>query len=189
VRGGDFGVWEELVPAAISPEGFQAHEGFVTSGGPELAGAFETALVLAAGGFDGARTQRFIGFEDLGGSGVAFLDGFSGLKDFPVGHAAGVVLEIINLFLDFFLEALGQAGLKFLEAADESRTLIVVQLVEQRLNPLPGFGSVLAIKFVGHAPEVFLAVVKVQALASLGKAVGDRVPNPEGAVGNDQHAE
>jgi len=39
----------EFLPAAIAPERFQAHQGFVTRSGPELAGAFETALVLAAG--------------------------------------------------------------------------------------------------------------------------------------------
>ena len=53
-EGGRFGVREEVVPAAIAPEGFQAHESFVSVDGPELAGALETALVLSAGGFDGS---------------------------------------------------------------------------------------------------------------------------------------
>lgn len=44
---------EELEPAAIAPESFQAQAGLVVGGGPELAGAFETALVLATGGLDG----------------------------------------------------------------------------------------------------------------------------------------
>jgi len=51
---GEFGVREEFVPATVAPAGFQAHEGLVTGGGPELAGAFETTLILAAGRFDGA---------------------------------------------------------------------------------------------------------------------------------------
>src|SRR5438094_350008 len=34
---------------------------------------------------------------------------------------------------------------------------------------------------------MFLAVIKVQALASVGKAVSHCIPNPDGAVGDDQH--
>jgi hypothetical protein len=82
VRRGDFGVGKKLMPAAIAPQGLQAHQGFVSGGGPELASAFEAAFVLAAGGFDGARTQGFIAFEDLGWSGCAFLHGFS-IRAFP----------------------------------------------------------------------------------------------------------
>ena len=51
---GGFGVREEVLPAAVAPEGFQAEEGFVAVERPELTGAFETALVLAASGFDGS---------------------------------------------------------------------------------------------------------------------------------------
>ena len=47
----------KFVPAVVAPEGFQAHQGFVSGEGPELAGAFEAALVLAAGRFDGARAR------------------------------------------------------------------------------------------------------------------------------------
>jgi len=46
---------EEVMPAAVAPEGFQAQQRFVPGGGPELAGAFEPTLILAAGGFDRTR--------------------------------------------------------------------------------------------------------------------------------------
>jgi hypothetical protein len=59
----------EFRPAAIAPEGFQTHEGFITGGGPELAGAFEPALVLTTGGFNGPGTQRLVGKVDLLGRG------------------------------------------------------------------------------------------------------------------------
>ena len=41
----------EFMPATIAPEGFQAQEGFIPCRGPELAGAFEAALVLSACAF------------------------------------------------------------------------------------------------------------------------------------------
>ena len=40
------------MPSAVSPEDFEGEEGIVAVGAPELAGAFEAALELAAGRFD-----------------------------------------------------------------------------------------------------------------------------------------
>jgi hypothetical protein len=37
------------VPAFIAPEGFEAQEGIVADGAPELTGTFEVALALPAG--------------------------------------------------------------------------------------------------------------------------------------------
>jgi hypothetical protein len=74
VRRGDFGVGEQFVPLTVTPEGLHAHQGFVSRRGPELAGALETTLVLAAGGLYGSGGQRLIGFEDLGRGGVALLE-------------------------------------------------------------------------------------------------------------------
>jgi hypothetical protein len=50
------GVGIKLMPTVVAPEGFEAHEGFITGGGPELAGAFEAALVLTAGRLNSAGT-------------------------------------------------------------------------------------------------------------------------------------
>jgi hypothetical protein len=47
-------VREQVVPAVVAPEGFEAHESLVALEGPELTCALEPALVLPAGGFDGA---------------------------------------------------------------------------------------------------------------------------------------
>ena len=52
---------EEMVPALVAIEGFQCQERFVAGQTPELTGAVEAALVLAAGGFDRSRADRFAG--------------------------------------------------------------------------------------------------------------------------------
>jgi hypothetical protein len=39
------GVREEVVPAVVTPEGLQTHQGLATDGGPELAGAIESTKV------------------------------------------------------------------------------------------------------------------------------------------------
>ena len=93
----------ELTPTTIAPEGFQAPEGFVACGGPELAGAFETSLVLTAGGIDGARTQRLVGEFDLLRGGGARRNGLSGGDDFLVFHSVSVVLEVFDLGLELLL--------------------------------------------------------------------------------------
>ena len=60
------GVREEQVPATVAPEGVQAEQRLVAAFAPKLAGAFEAALVLAAGRLDGARAQGLGGFDFLG---------------------------------------------------------------------------------------------------------------------------
>lgn len=42
-------VRKEEMPAGVAPEGFEAEQGFIAGAAPELAGALEAALVLAAG--------------------------------------------------------------------------------------------------------------------------------------------
>lgn len=46
------------MPAAIAPEGFQAHQGFISGPAPKLARAFEAALILPTGGLDRTAAQR-----------------------------------------------------------------------------------------------------------------------------------
>ena len=58
---------------------------------PELAGAFEATLILAAGRFNGSGTQRFVGFETLRGSGCPLLTGLWGLNDLTVTHPVLVI--------------------------------------------------------------------------------------------------
>lgn len=47
------------MPTMIAPEGFQTHQGFIAHADPELTGALEPALVLAAGRFHRATALRF----------------------------------------------------------------------------------------------------------------------------------
>jgi hypothetical protein len=69
------------MPATVAPASFQAPQGLITFHRPELAGAFEAALVLSAGGLDGPGTQG-LGRHDLLGRGrCAFLDGLAGGQD------------------------------------------------------------------------------------------------------------
>jgi len=42
-------VWEEQMPAVITPEGFQTHQTFIARETPELSGTFEAALILPTG--------------------------------------------------------------------------------------------------------------------------------------------
>ena len=42
------GMREQLLPAPVASESFQAHEGFISGLAPELAGALEPHLILAA---------------------------------------------------------------------------------------------------------------------------------------------
>jgi hypothetical protein len=76
------------MPAVVAPEGFQAHESFIPGASPELARTLESALILAAGRFDGPAADRFAGpsrgsvvhsvpmvfqISQLGFGGLAFL--------------------------------------------------------------------------------------------------------------------
>jgi hypothetical protein len=45
---------EQVGPAVVAPEGFQAHESLVALEGPELTCVLEPAPVLPAGRFDGS---------------------------------------------------------------------------------------------------------------------------------------
>jgi hypothetical protein len=107
----------EFVPAVVAPAGFEAHQGFIPRRGPELAGAFEAALVLPTGGLDGPRTQWFIGPVALRGRGRAGLDGGAGGDDFLVIQAVSVVVEVSDLGLEFLLLGGLQARLEFFRLA------------------------------------------------------------------------
>lgn len=50
----------------VAPEHFQAEDGFISAGVPELAAALHATLELAAGGFDGPGPQRFAAAVPLG---------------------------------------------------------------------------------------------------------------------------
>ena len=91
------------MPAAVAPEGFQTHQAFVSFEGPELAGAFEAALILAAGRFNGPGTQGFVGQFGLLDGGAASLTGLPCGDDFLVFHPRSVVLEVFDFGLEFFL--------------------------------------------------------------------------------------
>lgn len=180
------GVGEEVVPAVVAPEGFQTHQGLVTGGGPELAGALESTLILTTGGFDGAGTQWLVGQAGLlWGSGARF-DGFAGGHDRAVVQPVLVVFPVLDLGAEFAPEGLVQAGLELFEGLDDLGGLIFAEGGEQGSDPLAGFWGIATIEVVGDFPEVLVGVPEVQALAGVGEAIGDEVPNPEGAIGDDE---
>lgn len=179
---------EEVMPAAVAPEGFQAQEGFVAGGGPELAGAFEPALILPAGGFDGPGAQRLVGQEELLGRGGALVAGLTRFEDLAVAHPVGVVLEVLDLGLEFFLLGLEESGFEFGQGGDDVRGLVAADLLEQGSDPGPGLRGVAAMEFMGDGPEMFVGVVEVQLLGGGGEAVLDQVPDPDRPVGDHQDA-
>jgi len=63
-----------MLPTPIAPESFQGHQGFVAGSGPELASAFEAALVLATRRFNGAGTDGLISHLLLLIARLAFID-------------------------------------------------------------------------------------------------------------------
>src|ERR1035441_701202 len=145
----------EFMPATIAPEGFQAQEGFIPCRGPELAGAFEAALVLPAGGLNGTRTQRLVGEFELLRRGGAGHNGLSGGDDFLVFHPVSIMLKVFNLGLEFLLLGLQETGFEFGQVGDEGGGLIVANLLEQRLYPSAGFGCAPSVEIVSHRPEMF----------------------------------
>ena len=155
----------EFLPAAIAPEGFQAHEGFIPGSGPELPGAFEAALVLTAGGLDGARTQRLVGELDLLRGGGSGRHGLFGIADRLVFHAVSVVLEVFDLGLEFLLLGFQQTGFDLGQGRNDGEGLVVANLLEERCDPGGGLGGATTIKVVGDGPEMFLGVPEIQLLA------------------------
>src|SRR5690242_7368455 len=137
------------MPSMVSPKGFQAQEGFVALGGPELAGAFEPALVLAAGRFHGSRTQGLVGQLELLLSGRAVVPGLSGIEDRFVFHPVLIVLEVFDLGLELFLLSLLQAGLEFLETGNDGAGLVLMDLFQERSHPSPRLGGAFSIKIIG----------------------------------------
>ena len=158
------------MPPPIAPEGFQAQEGFIACRRPELAGAFEAALVLTAGGLNGARTQRLVGQFGLLRRGGAGFNGLSGGDDFLVFHPVGIVLEVFDLGLEFLLFGFQETGFEFGQVGDEGGGLVVTNLLEERLYPSAGFGCVPSLEIVSHRPEMFFGVPEVQLLTGLGEA-------------------
>ena len=48
-------------------------------------------------------------------------------------------------------------------------------------------GGAPPVKVMGYRPEMFIGMPEVQLLPGVGKTILDQVPNPDGAVGDDQH--
>jgi len=98
-----------------------------------------------------------------------------------------IVLKVFNLGLEFFCWASRRRGFEFGQVGDEGGGLIAANLLEQRLYPSAGFGCAPSVEIVSHRPEMFFGVPEVQLLTGLGEAVLDQVPDPHGAVSDDQH--
>ena len=173
------------MPATIALERFQTEQRFVAALTPKLPGPFEAALILAAAGFNGPRTQRFIGQLDLLDRSGALLARFSGREDFFVLHARSILLEIIDLALEFLLLSWDQSSFEFTEAGDDLGGLVLVDTLQQRRDPLARFGRAAAVQVMGDGPKMFFGMPKIQSLARLAKAISQRVPNPDGAIGQD----
>src|SRR5258707_1318097 len=119
--------------------------------------------------------------------GLAFLAGFPGFQHFLVFHPVGVVLEVFDLGLNLLLLGLEQTGFEFGEAGNDRDGLVVADLLQERGYPGMGFGGAVAIEVVSDRPKVLLGVKEIQSLASVGETVLGQVPNPGGAIGDNQN--
>ena len=128
---GQLGVRIELVPPTVAPVGFQAPQGFVARGRPELAGALEAALVLAAGGFHGPGARRFVGLGIGRGGGVLFPGAalfFPGVQPFLVAAAGWVIWEGVNFFFHGRWLGGGEAGFELGELLEDRQGLVVAEV-------------------------------------------------------------
>ena len=69
------------MPAAVAPEHFQTHEGFVARLTPELPRSLEAALSLPTGGFDRATAN-----------------GFARPPSSPIVHSLLMLVEVFHFF-------------------------------------------------------------------------------------------
>lgn len=122
---------EEVLPTIVAPEGFEAQEGLVPVGTPKLAGSFEAALILAAGGLDGSTAN-----------------GLNAPLTLPVVHPVLMFLQIRH-FLGDLLAGFGAARLLSQDAFQtfhDPHGGAPLQLPQRRckpaLQPDPRFASV-----------------------------------------------
>ena len=135
------------MPAFIAPEGFQTHQSFVADQTPELSGAFEAALILPTGRFDGAAALRFA-LTPCGG----------------VVHSLTVAFQIRQFGLNglsFFLtQSFGQSA----QIVQQRRDPSLLEFLEQRFDPGPRGRFILRVQRVGHGPQMSAGVIVVQPL-------------------------
>lgn len=123
------------MPATISPEGFQAHQGFIAGSGPKLSRAFKAALILTAGGLDGTTAH---GLSPFCGK-VIIQPVAMGLEVFQFG---------LRNRAPFGSQALGD-GLEFGDCFDRSSGF---EFFEQWLDPLMRRLRIVRMQRVGHCP-------------------------------------
>src|SRR5262245_45077469 len=115
---------------------------------PELAGPFDAVLELVVKRIDVAAGNRTALAINL-----------------LVVEMLAMVLEVSDRGLEVCANALAQTrgGLEQgLQSAQDLLFFAVSELVEQRLDPLPGLRGAFAMKLMGDGPQVLTGVVKVQ---------------------------
>ena len=70
---------------------------------------------------------------------------------------------------------------------DDVGDLIVTDLLEQGFNPAARLGAAGAMQFVGHGPQVGVSVIEVQPVNGILETVFGQIPDPDGAIGDDEH--
>ena len=177
----------EFMPTIVAPKCFEAHQRFVSGGGPELARALKAALVLTAGRFNGPRTQWLVSDSDLLRGGVSVVDGLSRRQDVLIFHPVSVVFKVIDLLLQFLLQDFAEARFELGEGLDHFRGLVSADLFEQGLDPGSRFRGAATVEVMGYFPQVLVGMPEVQLLAGVRETVFGQVPDPEGAIGDHQH--
>ena len=161
---------EEHFPTLVAPKHFQAQQRLIALGAPELTAALEAALKLTAGRFDGSRANGLMAFTPV-----------------LIFHPLLVVLVVFEGLARSLGGGLGQMRLELFQLGDDLGDLIVADLFEQGLDPLARLLAPLAMECISHRPEIGVGVPEIQPLDGVLETVFHQVPNPDGAIGQDQH--
>ena len=147
-------------PARIYPEGVQTEEGVISFFGPELAGPIESALVLAAGGFNGSAAARLIEF----------------LRSVVI-HPVLMLTKVSEFFGHARPLLRGAAG----ESLFHNRNHVPCAASQQVFvhSPHPSLGCRgVAMRLASRLPQVFLDMEIVDALGCVFEAVSRDAPDP-----------
>jgi len=76
---------------------------------------------------------------------------------------------------------------QILQCFQHPSVFAVTQLVQKRLHPLSRLLTALTKQRVGHRPQMSAGVIKIQPSLRSAKPICSNIPDPDSAVGDDQH--
>ena len=160
------------MPPAITPEGFQTQQSFVSGAAPKLAGTLEAALRLPAGRFNGSAADRF-----------------TGMSCRSVIHPLFMFLEVIKLFGHRLgTGSFGQFSQNILKLPNDFDCALVLELLGQWLKPSLELILVFSKQSLAHRRQMLHRMIEIQPLTGLRKPVIGQTPNPYRSVSDHQRS-